>query len=167
MRHGAECEIYARPMHLIHAALLALGVIAIALSAEIIFTSSMVFWLAGILATLALIPDADLFAFVMTESITFSVYSVAALALLWALRGRVRRNSCWPGSLFGLLCLTRASFAVLAPVAVGLLVVNGRWLSRAPLADGGRARTRVRGRHGWRSSAPGSRATRSPSAAGG
>jgi hypothetical protein len=131
VRDRAECEVYARPMHLIHAALLALGVIAIALSAEIIFTSSVVFWLAGILATLALVPDADLFAFVMTESITFAVYSVAALALLWALARPRAARSVLAGCLFGLLCLTRASFAVLAPVAIGLLVVNGRWLLRA------------------------------------
>ena len=36
------------------------------------------------------------------------------------------------GCLFGLLCLTRPSFAVLAPVVAGLLAVNGFWLSRAP-----------------------------------
>ena len=30
-----------------------------------------IFWLTGLLATIALIPDADLFAFVMTESLTF------------------------------------------------------------------------------------------------
>ena len=47
MREGAECEVYARPMHIMHAALLALGVLAIAAAAEIIFTGSAVFWLAG------------------------------------------------------------------------------------------------------------------------
>src|SRR5262245_14938675 len=69
-RDESECEVYARPMHLIHAALLALGVMAIALAAEVIFGSGIVFWVAGALATVALLPDADLFAFVMTESIT-------------------------------------------------------------------------------------------------
>src|SRR5947209_538405 len=71
VRDGAECEVYARPMHLMHAGLLALGVLAIALAAEIMFASTIVFWLAGILATVALLPDADLFSFVMTESLTF------------------------------------------------------------------------------------------------
>ena len=66
-------------MHIMHAALLAIGVLAIALAAEMIFASTMTFWLAGILATLALLADADLFSFVMTESITFSLYSLAAL----------------------------------------------------------------------------------------
>jgi hypothetical protein len=137
MRARAECEVYARPMHLVHAALLALGVVAIALSAELIFASGIVFWLAGILATLALLPDADLFAFVMTESITFALYSVAALALVWALRTPRIARIALAGCLFGLLCLTRASFAVLMPVAIGLLVVNGRWFLRVPWRTAG------------------------------
>jgi hypothetical protein len=131
VRDRAECEVYARPMHLIHAALLTLGVIAIALSAELIFTSSVVFWLAGILATLALLPDTDLFAFVMTESVTFAVYSIAALALVWALQAPRVARIALAGCLFGLLCLTRASFTVLVPVAIGIFAINGRWLSRA------------------------------------
>ena len=47
-------------MHIMHAAFLTLGVLAIALAAELIFTSSAVFWLAGSLATLALLPDAPI-----------------------------------------------------------------------------------------------------------
>ena len=70
---STECDAYARPMHIMHAAFLTLGVLAIAAAAETIFTRGAVFWLAGILATLALIPDADLFSFVMTESVTFSL----------------------------------------------------------------------------------------------
>jgi hypothetical protein len=58
-------------MHIMHAALLALGVLAIAFAAELIFGRRAAFWLAGGLATLALLPDADLFSFIMTESITF------------------------------------------------------------------------------------------------
>ena len=104
-------------MHVLHAALLALGVLAIALAAEIIFASSAVFWLAGILATVALLPEADLFSFVMTESVTFSLYSVAALALLLALKAPRLPNVLLAGCLFGLLCLLRPSFVVLAPVA--------------------------------------------------
>ena len=84
-RDGAECEVYALPMHLIHAALLAVGVLAIALAAEMIFAGTITFWLAGGLATLALLADADLFSFVMTESLTFSLYSLAALSLILGL----------------------------------------------------------------------------------
>jgi hypothetical protein len=131
VRDGAECEVYARPMHLMHAALLALGVIAIALAAEAIFASSLMFWLAGALAMLALLPDADLFAFVMTESTTFALYSIAALALVPALQAPRGWRFLPAGVLFGLLCLTRASFVVLAPVVAILIAVNGRRLARA------------------------------------
>jgi hypothetical protein len=77
--HGArpdtECEIYVQPMHLIHALLLALGVLAVARAAEVMFARRMVFWLAGALATGALLAEADVFSFLMTESMTFSLYS--------------------------------------------------------------------------------------------
>ena len=73
---GRECEAYARSMLLVHALLLALGVLAIARAAETIFDNRGLFWLTGMLATGALIPDADLFSFVMTESLTFCLYSV-------------------------------------------------------------------------------------------
>ncbi len=123
-RDGAECEVYARPVHVMHAGLLALGVLAIALAAEIMFASAAAFWLAGILAAVVLLPDADLFSFVMTESVTFSLYSVAALALVLALRAPRLRWLLAAGCLLGLLALTRPSFVVLAPVVVGLLALN-------------------------------------------
>src|ERR1700730_12933846 len=107
-----------------HAGLLALGVVAIALAAEIMFASAAAFWLAGILAAVALLPDADLFSFVMTESVTFSLYSVAALALVLGLRAPRLTWLLAAGCLFGLLALTRPSFVVLAPVVVGLLALN-------------------------------------------
>jgi uncharacterized membrane protein (DUF441 family) len=116
-------------MHIMHAAFLTLGVLAIAFTAELIFASSGVFWLAGSLATLALLPDSDLFAFVMTESITFSLYSIAALALVLALKAPRVPRIVLVGLLFGLLCLTRPSFVVLAPVVIGLIVVNDIWVS--------------------------------------
>ena len=129
-RDAAECEVYARPMHIIHAMLLAVGVLAIALAAEIIFASGLIFWLAGVLATIALIADADLFAFVMIESLTFALYSLAALALVWSLAAPRLSRLLLTGALFGLLTLTRASFVVLAPVAAALLVINAIWIIR-------------------------------------
>jgi hypothetical protein len=130
MRKFEECEMYATPMLLMHAALLALGVLAVALSAEIIFASAAVFWLTGILATIALLPDADLFSFVMTESLTFGLYGLAALALVHALKARRVVAILLAGGLFGLLALTRASFVVVAPVAVALIAINDLWLAR-------------------------------------
>ena len=125
---GAECEVYALPMHVIHAALLALGVLAIAVAAEIIFASSLVFWLTGGLATMALLADADLFSFVMTESVTFSLYSLAACAVVWTLSAPRFDKALIVGGLFGLLTLTRASYVVLAGVLPVLIVIYGRWL---------------------------------------
>jgi hypothetical protein len=123
---SVECDVYALPMHIAHAALLTLGVLAIAFAAELIFTSS-----AGSLATVALLPSADLFSFVMTESVTFSLYSIAALALVMALKASSVARIVLVGLLFGLLCLTRPSFVILAPVAIGLIAVNDIWLSSA------------------------------------
>ena len=138
LRDGGECETYARPAQLLNAALLTLGVIAIALAAELIFASRTVFWLTGILAAVALLPDADLFAFVMTESISFGLYAAAALALLLALEAPRSARLLPAGCLFGLLCLTRPSFLALAPVAAALLLVNDRRLRRAPWRPAGR-----------------------------
>jgi len=125
-RDGDECEVYARPIHILHAALLAIGVLAIALAAEIIFAGRSVFWLSGVLATAALLPDADLFSFVMTESVTFSLYCLAALAAVRALQAPRFHKMLIVGGLFGLLCLTRASYVVLALGLPVLIAWHGR-----------------------------------------
>jgi hypothetical protein len=131
MRDGAQCEAYAKPMLILHAAFLTAGVIAIALAAEIIFGQTILFWLAGFLATLALTPYADLFSFVMTESVTFCLYSIAALALVLAFKAPRSPNLALAGCLFGLLCLTRISFAVLVPVVVALIAFNSVFVLRS------------------------------------
>lgn len=127
LRDGAECEVYARPMHLLHAAMLALGVLAIALAAEIMFASAAVFWVAGILATIALLPDADLFSFVMTESVTFCLYSLMTLALVPGLTSAKPRYFALAGIALGLLCLARPSYQVLALVVPVLIAVGTRY----------------------------------------
>jgi hypothetical protein len=126
--HGdaASCEPYAVPMLLIHGLLLALGVLAVAAAGGKMFGSTAVFWLAGLLATVSLAAEADIFSFIMTESITFSLYSMLALtmALAWT-TGRVR-FCVLAGGVLGLLCLTRPSFLVLFPVVLGLAFLQGR-----------------------------------------
>jgi hypothetical protein len=77
-----------------------------------------------------ILPDADLFSFVMTESLTFGLYGVAALALVHALKASRVIAILLAGGLFGLLALTRASFVVVAPVAVALIAINDLWLAR-------------------------------------
>jgi hypothetical protein len=126
-RDGAQCEVYALPMHVIHAALLAIGVLTIALATEMIFASTITLWLAGVLATLALLADADLFSFVMTESLTFSLYSLAALSIIPALKAPRFWKVLAVGCLFGLLSLTRASHVVLALVVPVLFAIHWRW----------------------------------------
>ena len=113
-RPGTECEIYVQPMHIIHALLLALGVLAIARAAEVIFARCVVFWLAGVLATGALLADADLFSFLMTESMTFSLYTLMMLAMALGWTTSKRRYFVLAGLGLGLLCLARFSFLVLA-----------------------------------------------------
>jgi 4-amino-4-deoxy-L-arabinose transferase-like glycosyltransferase len=87
-----------------------------------------VFWIAGALATAGLAAEADIFSFVMTESLTFSLYSVTMLlaALAWK-----RGNITWwglTGLLLGLLCLTRPSFVILIPGVLLLIAVGSRLL---------------------------------------
>lgn len=128
-RNPAECETYARPMNILHALLLAIGVVAVGRAAELIFRDAALFWLAGGLATLALVPDAELFSYVMTESLTFCMYSLTMLAMAaaWAEPQRVRLYALG-GLLLGLLCLTRTSFLVLAPVLLALVYLRARFI---------------------------------------
>jgi 4-amino-4-deoxy-L-arabinose transferase-like glycosyltransferase len=129
-REASDCEPYATPVRVIHAALLALGVVAIAFAASLIFPSTRVFWLAGALTTAALAAEADIFSFVMTESLTFSLYSVT---MSFAVLAWKRGNLMWwglTGLLLGLLCLTRPSFVVLVPGML-LLIAVGSYLLEA------------------------------------
>jgi hypothetical protein len=134
--HGArpdtECEIYVQPMHLIHALLLALGVLAVARAAEVMFARRMVFWLAGVLATGALLAEADVFSFLMTESMTFSLYSLTMLATVMGWTTSKRRYFVMAGLGLGLLCLVRFSFLVPALVTPALIVLNARFVARPP-----------------------------------
>jgi 4-amino-4-deoxy-L-arabinose transferase-like glycosyltransferase len=126
--HGdpASCEPYAAPMRIIHALLLALGVLAVAAAGGKMFGSTAVFWLAGLLATVSLAAEADIFSFIMTESITFSLYSMLTLTMVLAwTTGRVR-FCVLAGAVLGILCLTRPSFLVLFPVVLGLAFLQGR-----------------------------------------
>src|SRR5215510_3106142 len=47
-KEASDCEPYATPVRVIHAALLALGVVAIALAAGLIFPGTRVFWITGV-----------------------------------------------------------------------------------------------------------------------
>ena len=55
-----------------HAAFVTAGVLAIAAAAELILAIPHVFWPTASIAAIALLPEANLFSFPMTESVTFS-----------------------------------------------------------------------------------------------
>ncbi len=129
-RPGTDCETHVRPMHVIHALLLALGVLAIARAAEVMFARGMVFWLAGALATGALLAEADVFSFLMTESVTFSLYSLAMLAMVMGWTTAKHRYFAMAGFGLGLLCLARFSFLVTALVMPALIFLNARFVIR-------------------------------------
>ena len=126
LRPGSECEVYARPAHIANAVFLTVGVLAVALAAELIVGMAAAFWLAGVLATAALLPDADLFSFVMTESMTFGHYSVASLALAWSLKAPALGRFLVAGALAGLLVLTRTGYVVLLFIMPVLIVIATR-----------------------------------------
>jgi len=121
------CEAYALPIRIVHSIFLTLGVIAIACASETIFGRQRMFWLAGIFSTVALVVEADLLSYVMTESAAFSLYCVLALVMLmFYLTGR-SRFLIGGGVSLGLLSLIRAEYIVLLPVMLGLLL----WKERA------------------------------------
>src|SRR6266568_1837054 len=127
-KEASGCEPYATPVRIIHAALLALGVVTIALAGGLIFPSTRAFWITGALATAGLAAEADIFSFVMTESLTFSLYSITMLLAVLAWK---RGNAMWwglTGLLLGLLCLTRPSFVVLIPGVLLLIAAGSRLL---------------------------------------
>jgi len=137
-RDGSQCEVYATPIHIIHALLLAFAVLAIAMAGEAIFGSTLVFWFSGVLATAGLLTEADLFSFVMTESLTVSLYSIAMLFAVLAWKCMSNRYWALAGLVLGLLCLTRPSFVILIPVLVILIA----WRGRQPATGGARSRWR-------------------------
>jgi hypothetical protein len=125
-RPASECEAYARPVRIAHAAFLTIGVLAVALAAELILGLPLAFWFAAVLATAALLPDADLFSFVMTESLTFCLYSLTALALIRSVKAPGVGRFVVAGALLGLLVLTRTAYVTLAFVVPLLILVSFR-----------------------------------------
>lgn len=129
-RSSAECDVYVWPMLLIHALLLTLGAVAVARAAELLFAERGIFWLTGVVATVALLADANQFSFLMTESMTFSLYTLAMLAMVLGWATSKSRYFVMAGFGLGVLCLTRFSFLVAALVMPALIVINSRFVVR-------------------------------------
>jgi hypothetical protein len=138
-RDLSTCDIYARPIHIIHAILLALGVLAVAAAAEAIFAGRTVFFLAGVLATVSLAAKSELLSYIMTESATFFLYSVMALAFVHGLKSSRWTHFAVAGLVLATLCLLRASYLALVPVLSVLIVVNTLWVSPRQARSAGRS----------------------------
>lgn len=121
-RDEDTCEPYQRPVRILHSMLLALGVLAIASTAQHLFASRAALWLSAMLATAALAVEADIFSFVMTEAITFALYGIFALAMILAWKTARARYYMLAGGTLAALSLTRLSFLVVFPLAVALSV---------------------------------------------
>jgi hypothetical protein len=138
-RDAASCEAYARPMRLLDAFLLVIGLIAVARAAEIIVGQTSAFLVAGLLALAGLAAESDIFSYVMTESAIFALYSVFALHMLLAWKTGQTRYFLSSGGLLGLLCLTKPSFVVLFPLTAALSLLYGyRWSKEAAPHTGAR-----------------------------
>jgi hypothetical protein len=125
-RDESTCEAYEMPIRLLNAALLAIGVAAVGFAAELIFPRArLVFVFAGLFATAALAIEADIFSYVMTESVIFAIYSVFAWLLLRAVIRPSAGSFAIAGAVLGLLCLTKPSFLALLPLAAGIILYWG------------------------------------------
>jgi hypothetical protein len=128
-RDEATCEPYEMPMRLLNAVLLAIGIVAVASAAELIFRSRAIFVLAGALALTAAGFEAGIFSYLMTESTIFSVYSVFAWATVLAWRTGRAGHFALSGGLLGLLCLIKPSYLVVFPGVVVLSLLYAYWLA--------------------------------------
>jgi 4-amino-4-deoxy-L-arabinose transferase-like glycosyltransferase len=130
-RDESTCEAYEVPIRILNSVLLAIGVAAIGLAADLIFRRPpWTFLLAVLFATAAVASEADIFSFVMTESAIFAIYSVFAWTFLRAL---MRPGVIWfaiAGATLGLLALTKPSFAVLLLAALAIVFASGYWITK-------------------------------------
>jgi hypothetical protein len=124
-RDEAACEPYEVPMRLLDAFLLAIGIVAVAATAELIFPKRPIFLLAGVLALGAAAFECSIFSYIMTESTIFSIYGVFAWTMVSAWRAGRTRHFALSGAVLALLCLTKPSYLVLFPCVAVLSLLYG------------------------------------------
>jgi hypothetical protein len=130
-RDESNCEAYEGPIRILNTALLAIGAAAIGLAADLIFQGPpWTFLLAVLFSTAALVNEADIFSFVMTESAIFAIYSVFAWTFLGALMRPSIIRFAVAGATLGLLSLTKPSFAVLLPASLAIVFAFGYWITK-------------------------------------
>src|SRR5262249_32673627 len=123
------CKAYARPMHVIHALFLTLAVLSIGWAAGTILSRPGAFYAAGIVATIGVVAEAELFSFVMTESVWLGLYSLLMVVFVVALKSWRMRDFAAGGALLGILCLTRPSYLAIVPVLLAMVPAYA-WFSR-------------------------------------
>jgi hypothetical protein len=119
-RDDPTCKPYELPMRLLNVFLLAIAVVAVASTAELIFMESTVFLVSGALALGAVAFEGQIFSYIMTEATIFSLYSVFALANVLAWKTGRAHYFVLSGLLLGFLCLTKPSFLLFFPLALAL-----------------------------------------------
>ena len=128
-RDIATCDSYDLPMRLLNALLVAIAVIAVAATAELIFRRRAMFVAAGGCALVAVAFEANIFSYIMTESVIFALYSVFMWATVLAWRSGRAGHFVLAGLLLGVLCLTKPSYLVLFPIVAVLSFVYLHWLA--------------------------------------
>ena len=120
------CVPYSRPMMIVHALLLTIGIMAIGFAARLMLASPWALPVTAAIATLGIFSHATLFSYMMTELLAFCLYSLATLAFLLAVQRGALRYFAFAGVLTALVGLARPSFLALAPLFI-LLFVLQRW----------------------------------------
>jgi hypothetical protein len=124
-----HCVPYTRPLMLAHALFLALGILAISLAGFLIIPHRWAFPLTAVLATAGTFSHAGLFIYLMTEPLSFCLYSLTTLAFIAAMKKPGPLVFALTGVALGLLVLTRPAFLLLAAL-LPILMLWGPWRSQ-------------------------------------
>jgi 4-amino-4-deoxy-L-arabinose transferase-like glycosyltransferase len=128
-RDIATCDPYDMPMRLLNALLLAIAVVAVAATAELILRQRAMFLATDLCVLVALAFEASAFSYVMTESLIFAIYCVFMLSIVLAWRSARTGHFILSGLLLGLLCLAKPSYLVLFPIIAAMSFVYLYWLA--------------------------------------
>src|SRR5215471_10141339 len=124
-RDDPTCDRYELPMRLLNAFMLAIAVVAIASTGELLFPKGPTFLLSAAATLVALACEAAIFSYIMTEATIFYFYSLFAFFSVRAWRDGRTTHFLLAGAWLGLLCLTKPSFLIQLPLALllGALVL--------------------------------------------
>jgi hypothetical protein len=110
----------------IHALLLSMGVVAVALAGQIIVPGRWAFPLTAVITTAGVFSHATLFSYMMTEALTFCLYSLTTLAFIAAVKTPRPLFFALGGAALALLVLDRPSFLALALLLPTILLFRHR-----------------------------------------